>query len=96
MHLDISPKRLRNHILHWILISFEAVVISISAQVGLLSRLLKPHLSFVSKDFYDKLAYFSAYGPHMQRVTNMYYNSKECLLSLRGSDATLQQYVHYS
>ncbi|KAE9394813.1 CurK protein [Gymnopus androsaceus JB14] len=45
----------------------------------------------ISSNFYDKLAYFSAYGPHMQRVTNMYYNSKECLLSLRGSDTTLQQ-----
>ncbi|KAJ3878281.1 hypothetical protein F5051DRAFT_328254 [Lentinula edodes] len=43
----------------------------------------------ISSDFYDRLSYFSSYGPHMQRVTNMYYNSYECLLSLRGMDGIL-------
>ncbi|KAJ3729806.1 hypothetical protein C8R42DRAFT_637954 [Lentinula raphanica] len=49
--------------------------------------------NYISSDFYKRLSYFSSYGPHMQRVTNMYYSSSECLLSLRGMDDILKKWA---
>lgn len=39
--------------------------------------------------FYPSLSYFSAYGTHFQRVTNVYYSTNEALASIKGSDAFL-------
>ncbi|KAJ7192838.1 acyl transferase domain-containing protein, partial [Mycena pura] len=51
--------------------------------------------SHVDSDFYPSLAYFSSYGPLFQRVTNVYYNLDEALVSIRGVDASLQKEPPY-
>ncbi|KAJ6492315.1 hypothetical protein C8R45DRAFT_825292 [Mycena sanguinolenta] len=38
---------------------------------------------------YPSLSYFSSYGPQFQRITSMYYNLDEALVSIRGGDASL-------
>ncbi|OSX62618.1 hypothetical protein POSPLADRAFT_1141091 [Postia placenta MAD-698-R-SB12] len=41
--------------------------------------------------FYSSLSYFSAYGPRLRRVTNVYYSEKEALVSIKGMDNALKQ-----
>ncbi|KAF8898071.1 hypothetical protein CPB84DRAFT_1748077 [Gymnopilus junonius] len=43
----------------------------------------------IGSGFYPSLSYFSAYGTHFQRVTNMYYSVNEALASIKGTDAFL-------
>ncbi|OSX62596.1 hypothetical protein POSPLADRAFT_1055969 [Postia placenta MAD-698-R-SB12] len=47
----------------------------------------------VGSSFYSSLSYFSAYGPRLRRVTNVYYSEKEALVSIKGMDNALKQYV---
>ncbi|KAJ7278022.1 putative polyketide synthase [Mycena rebaudengoi] len=43
----------------------------------------------VDSEIYPSLSYFSSYGPKFQRITNLYYNSDEALVSIRGMDGSL-------
>ena len=41
--------------------------------------------------FYRTLSYFSDYGPHFRRVTNVYYGYREALVAIRGLDEELER-----
>ncbi|KAF9795782.1 hypothetical protein IEO21_11072 [Rhodonia placenta] len=49
----------------------------------------------VGSSFYSSLSYFSAYGPRLRRVTNVYYSEKEALVSIKGMDNALKQSGRY-
>ncbi|KAF7348023.1 putative polyketide synthase [Mycena sanguinolenta] len=51
--------------------------------------------SRADSEFYPSLAYFSAYGPKFQRVTNLYYGLDEALVSIRGMDGSLTKENSY-
>ncbi|KAG2004326.1 CurK protein, variant 2 [Coprinopsis cinerea AmutBmut pab1-1] len=56
-----------------------------------LSEIRKRCTNHVHSGFYSSLSYFSSYGPHFQRVTNVYFGFKEALVSVVGLDTNLAE-----